>query len=212
MYANRIKHARKVAKMTQSDLAKLLDVNRATISKYETGEIVPSIEMLGYISNALDCDVEYLLGYSNDIRITATTKKLIAAMERKDAREVERLMGLPTGTIFALPSPDEMDVTLTDTKQINTPVKEYTNIDVKRLKATVILALIELQVDKQVSERFIDAFMLLTPDGQQKAVERVEELTEIPKYQRKNHQHTLITPLENSDTTSFDNSIEKHKD
>ena len=59
MYANRIKHARKVAKMTQSDLAKLLDVNRATISKYETGEIVPSIEMLGYISNALDCDVEY---------------------------------------------------------------------------------------------------------------------------------------------------------
>ena len=49
MYANRIKHARKVAKMTQSDLAKLLDVNRATISKYETGEIVLSIEMLGYI-------------------------------------------------------------------------------------------------------------------------------------------------------------------
>lgn len=212
MYANRIKHARKVAKMTQSDLAKLLDVNRATISKYETGEIVPSIEMLGYISNALNCDVEYLLGYSNDIRITPTTKKLIAAMERNDAREVERLMGLPTGTIFALPSSDEMDVTLNDTKQINTLVKEYTNIDVKRLKATAILALIELQVDKQVSERFIDAFMLLTPDGQQKAVERVEELTEIPKYQRKNHQHILITSLENSDTTSFDKSIEKHKD
>lgn len=37
-------------------------------------------------------------------------------------------------------------------------------------------------------ERIISALDQLNADGQQKAVERVEELTEIPKYQRHTHQ------------------------
>ena len=36
--------------------------------------------------------------------------------------------------------------------------------------------------------KLINAFTLLNEDGQQKAIERVEELTEIPKYQKKDPQ------------------------
>lgn len=38
--------------------------------------------------------------------------------------------------------------------------------------------------DAQHNERLLNAYALLNEEGQQKAVERVEELTEIPKYQK----------------------------
>lgn len=46
------------------------------------------------------------------------------------------------------------------------------------------------------------AFDQLNADGQQKAVERVEELTEIPRYQREKPQDTPTAPSEGKDTTS----------
>ena len=49
------------------------------------------------------------------------------------------------------------------------------------------------------------AFDQLNADGQQKAVERVEELTEIPKYQRQPPQGTPLTP---KDTTPPENPSE----
>lgn len=45
------------------------------------------------------------------------------------------------------------------------------------------------------------AFDQLNAAGQQKAVERVEELTEIPKYQREKPKDTPTTPTEGKDTT-----------
>lgn len=51
---NDIRKARKAAGLTQEALAKKLNVNRATISKYETGEISPTIDQLRNIANALD--------------------------------------------------------------------------------------------------------------------------------------------------------------
>ena len=51
-----IKKLRKSAGLTQSDLAKRLDLNRATISKYETGDICPPLDVIRKICVALDCD------------------------------------------------------------------------------------------------------------------------------------------------------------
>lgn len=49
-------------------------------------------------------------------------------------------------------------------------------------------------------ERIDAALDKLNAEGQQKAVERVEELTDIPKYQRQSPQDTHTTPLEGTDT------------
>lgn len=56
-----MRQARKQAKITQDDLAALLGVNRATISKYETGIIKPSITQQLKIARILDMDIFALM-------------------------------------------------------------------------------------------------------------------------------------------------------
>ena len=57
-----LRKARKAANLTQAQLAEELKVNRATVSKYETGEISPSVDQLIKICNILDVSFEELIG------------------------------------------------------------------------------------------------------------------------------------------------------
>lgn len=56
-----IRDARKQAGMTQVELAEKIGVNRATLSKYENGQIEPSISQLDNIAEALDIPLFELL-------------------------------------------------------------------------------------------------------------------------------------------------------
>lgn len=56
-----IRNARKSAIMTQDELALKLGINRATISKYENGEISPSLESVEKIAAGIDVSPLYLL-------------------------------------------------------------------------------------------------------------------------------------------------------
>ena len=55
-------------------------------------------------------------------------------------------------------------------------------------------------------QRLVNAFDLLNDAGQQKAVERVEELTEIPKYQRQTPHEPPTAPSEGRDTAPAENA------
>ena len=57
-------------------------------------------------------------------------------------------------------------------------------IEDSKLKTDAIVSLIQLNLQQQTAEKLLDALLLLNDDGREKAIERVEELTEIPKYQR----------------------------
>ena len=52
-----IRAARKAAGLTQEGLAKRIGVGRATLSKYESGHIEPSISKLREIADALSCSL-----------------------------------------------------------------------------------------------------------------------------------------------------------
>lgn len=70
-------------------------------------------------------------------------------------------------------------------KFLNSQIEESEEyMQSERLKTDAIVALIKLSIQEQVASGLLDAFLSLNPTGQQKAVERVEELTEIPKYTR----------------------------
>lgn len=56
-----LRNARKAANFTQDQLAKELGVNRATISKYENGEISPTVDQLIKICNILDVSFDELI-------------------------------------------------------------------------------------------------------------------------------------------------------
>jgi transcriptional regulator with XRE-family HTH domain len=70
---NKIRNFRKKQKMTIEELAKIINKSKATVSKYEKGEIVLDIEILYDIADALQLHVEQLL-YNRPER-TAISKK-----------------------------------------------------------------------------------------------------------------------------------------
>ena len=56
----KIKHYRKANNLTQEDLASKLDVSSRNIKRYESGEIIPSMQVLKRISEALNIDYKEL--------------------------------------------------------------------------------------------------------------------------------------------------------
>ena len=135
MKESKIKEARKVSKITQDELAEKLGVNRATISKYESGVISPSVSQLHKIAKILQTPIYNLL---------------------ESEAEESYWEGFDKGT----------DMADWDHRMIDTLWKDegYS------------------YSDKEV--RLINAFSKLNEEGQQKAVERTEELLEVPKYKK----------------------------
>lgn len=131
-----IKEARKAAKVTQQELARMINKGTSTIQKYELNITAPPIKVIKQIALALDVDIYSLLYF--DSASDLLSDKINSALEN----------GVPDSLVLA--------------------------------------------------------YQQLNSAGQQKAVERVEELTEIPKYKREAPEkagEALNTPLEGKDTT-----------
>lgn len=62
---NRIKELRLAKNITQEELGKVLNVQKAAISKYENDRVEPSIEVLKLASKFFDVSTDYLLGRSD---------------------------------------------------------------------------------------------------------------------------------------------------
>ena len=62
----KIREARKAAKMTQEQLAQAVGINRATLSKYESGTIDLPLSQLLHISEVLNASISYLVGVSDE--------------------------------------------------------------------------------------------------------------------------------------------------
>ena len=60
-FSAKLKQLRKARKITQEQLAKMINVERSSVGKYETG-VLPSMEVLRRISAVFDVSVDYLIG------------------------------------------------------------------------------------------------------------------------------------------------------
>ena len=65
-FANRLKHLREIAKLTQVQLAEKLGISRGSISYYENCERTPDIEVLSKVAELFDVNIDYLMGYSEN--------------------------------------------------------------------------------------------------------------------------------------------------
>lgn len=61
MLFENIKRIRKARNLTQDEVAEACGVDRATISKWETGEFSPRVDKLVKLANILGCTVDELL-------------------------------------------------------------------------------------------------------------------------------------------------------
>lgn len=71
--SQRIKDLRYSKRLTQKDLAKLLNVKPTTVSGWELGRNEPSIDTLNNLSKIFDVSVDYLTGKSDTFKSSAVT-------------------------------------------------------------------------------------------------------------------------------------------
>lgn len=82
-----IRRLRKEAGLTQAALAEKLGMNRATISKYETGDICPPLPIVRRLCDILNCDFHDIVQSSEPPRQTTP----------ESLHKIEELMGKEPG-------------------------------------------------------------------------------------------------------------------
>ena len=62
----RLKDMRAKLKLSQREVANILDVSPSVISAYEAGERTPSVEILLRLADLYQCNTDYLLGRTDE--------------------------------------------------------------------------------------------------------------------------------------------------
>ena len=93
-FANELAAARKDKRLTQEELAEMLNVSRQTVSKWERGEVYPEVETLLEIARRLQLSLDQLmneeLAYLSDFEsISSISPKLVR----------EKLNSIPKDTL-----------------------------------------------------------------------------------------------------------------
>lgn len=151
-----LRNARKKAGLTQEGLARLIGVNRATVSKYENGQIEPTLAQMEDIADALGIALWELLP-------NTLSDAIKFGYENGYFARSEEFMELEK-------------------------------------EAESIIAELEAHKNEPRDIDLLAAYRKLNMAGQRIAIERVEELTQIPKYQRTNPDKPLAEVDLNTDT------------
>ena len=64
-FGEKITKLKKLKKMSQVELAKVTGISRDAISKYERGDVLPSVEYAKRIADALGVSLDYLVSDSD---------------------------------------------------------------------------------------------------------------------------------------------------
>ena len=62
MNIQRLKEIREEKGLSQRELAKLLNIDKSTVAKYETGERSPDADMIVKLADFFDVSTDFLLG------------------------------------------------------------------------------------------------------------------------------------------------------
>ena len=90
---NRVKELRKQKHITQEELGKVLDIQKAAISKYENGRAEPSTEVLKKMSAYFGVSIDYLLGNSTSKEIPDSNLPPLTPKDERDiARDLENMI------------------------------------------------------------------------------------------------------------------------
>lgn len=81
--ANNIRKQRKLSSKTQEDMAKILNVKRATYGEYERGNNLPPIDKLIVIADCFGVSIDYLVGRSEQqiIDVAQTIEHILKTLE-----------------------------------------------------------------------------------------------------------------------------------
>lgn len=84
---NKLKECRKAKKMTQEEVAKLLNVTTQTYQNYELNKREPNIETLIKLANIFDTTIDYLIGREKKQLINKNDKEILEYLNKLKENE-----------------------------------------------------------------------------------------------------------------------------
>jgi len=75
-FGKKLRECRDAKNLSQSALAKLLKTNHSIIGKYERDEVKPTIDVVKKLAEALDTNVGYLLGETDNLNVLKDSSML----------------------------------------------------------------------------------------------------------------------------------------
>jgi len=92
IFSERLRAARELRNMSQTDLAKAAKLQPSAISHFETGRRSPSFANLKALADALKITTDYLIGRSDQPNISnAVSSKLMRNAEKMSAEDLQTL-------------------------------------------------------------------------------------------------------------------------
>lgn len=92
-FGKKLKECRELNKVSQNELAKLINAHHSIIGKYERDEVKPSIDVVKKLAEVLNTTVGYLLGETDDknlLKDPAMLKRLndITTFSKQDQEHI----------------------------------------------------------------------------------------------------------------------------
>ena len=167
----RIYYCRVENHMTQKQLAEKIGIDPSTLRKYESGRLNPKIGTLRKIADALGCDVADLddsLTFTIDSKSMNAVNEFVNSMFEQNSALSAASKKIKASAVNAVMTPE-----------LRAQIEQIS-------KAALAAAYQTSAKNKPVSKeaQLLQHFRSLNEDGQSVAVDRVEELAQIPKYQR----------------------------
>ena len=181
----KIKFYRSQKKMTQKELADKIGASYQQISQYERGQRKPKIETLRKIADALD--TETLCFISPFERLGESYLAYI-----RKTKDIKALHEYNSAVINYVGSElDKIEFSLVPGHSFEDAI---TILDAAGLDADLMLSI-------------VNALFNLNAAGRQEAIKRVEELSEIPRYQRYPASTSEETPVEDEGTDNDEEPV-----
>ena len=91
-FGSKLKALRLEHNMTQSQLAKKINLSKANVSKYEADLVEPNLDTLAMISGLFDVSINYLLGLSDNQPIPEKIQSLINSYSDLNEDEIKKVI------------------------------------------------------------------------------------------------------------------------
>lgn len=149
-----LKNARVGAGMTQAELARRLGVTPQTVSQYERGRINPKFETLKRIADAMDVSVDSLLDESMRAQIECNTYQALL--------DAMKTVSASAGKLTDAGIPED---------EVKSVMGKLQN-------------LVDFAIQEADLQEVLRLYQSLNREGQRVALERLDELAQLSKYQR----------------------------
>lgn len=189
----KIRAIRKEKGMTQKQLADICKMADSAIRKYESGQVVPKMEMIQRIAKALGVPASQLMNHSMQVQMEAdgVNRILLRAQEKYQLAEKSGAGKAELdGLTEVIATARELLKELSSEQELHASAEQQAQTAIERAEALsqqqkgVAIETPEHRERKENSEALLALFDEFTTEGQREVLTRVRELSFVPGFRK----------------------------